>query len=293
MIMVKITAGLGNQMFQYALGRRISYINNTPLILDINNYSISLATPRKYMLHIFNIKEKFTFFNKIPRKKPLRLLRRYTDNLINYYRKSILKLSYIKEKHFHFDPAILTLKDNVYLEGCWQSEKYFYDISDIIRKDFTFKKEPDNINRKMIEKISNTNSVCVHVRRGDYVSNPAVAEKHGICSNEYYNTCINFIKEKVSNPHFFIFSDDPEWAQINIKPDYQATYINHNGSDKDYEDMRLMIHCKHFIIANSSFSWWGAWLGEYSDKLVLAPEKWFNTKELDIKDIIPDRWIRV
>lgn len=293
MVITKLTNGLGNQMFQYALGKRISYINSIPLILDINAYSIPSVTTRTYMLHIFNIKEQFALCNKIPMKRPMRLLRRYTDKFINYYRKSILKLSYIQEKHFHFDPAILDLTGRVYLEGYWQSEKYFYDIADIIRKDFTFKKEPDEINKKMLKKINNTNSICIHVRRGDYVTNSDVAEKHGICSHDYYKKCINFIKEKVSEPHFFIFSDDPAWVQINMKIDFPTTYVNHNASDKSYEDMRLMSHCKNFIIANSSFSWWGAWLSQYPDKLVLAPQKWFNKEDINTGDIIPERWIRV
>ena len=294
MIITKLCGGLGNQMFQYALGRRISYINHMPLILDISEYSLPSAINRTYMLHVFNIEEEFAFSNKIrPVNKPARLLRRYTDKVLKYYRKHIFKLSYIQERHFHFDPSVLTLTGRVYLQGYWQSEKYFHDIADIIREDFTFRKEPDEINKRMAEKIKKTNSVCVHVRRGDYFSNSANNKIHGTCSPDYYKRCISIIAEKISEPHFFIFSDEPAWAQENIKPDFSATYVTHNDLHKGFEDMRLMMHCKHFIIANSSFSWWGVWLSLHPAKIVLAPKKWFNIEEFDCRDLIPEGWIRI
>ena len=133
----------------------------------------------------------------------------------------------------------------------------------------------------------------MHIRRGDYVSNPTTNKLHGTCSLEYYHNAVDIIAAKVSNPHFFIFSDDHEWARNNFKIDYPLTFVAHNNAGKNYEDMRLMSLCKHHIIANSSFSWWGAWLGSNPKKIVCAPRGWFKDKSLNTNDIIPSDWSRI
>lgn len=289
MVITQLKNGLGNQMFQYALGRRISHINRVPLKLDINEFNVNIKgiNVRNFALHIFNIEENFPSQKEInrliPKKRVMRILAGITDKMLPFYRKT-----YIIEKFHHFDPEILKLKDNIYLEGYWQSEKYFQDIKEVIKRDFTFKKPPEGKNRELLNTIKDTNSIGVHVRRGDYISNKRLV----LCSADYYKKCINKITDLIANPHFFIFSDEPEWVKKNINPDFPVTVIDHNGPKMDYEDFRLLSGCRHFIIANSTFSWWAAWLGDYPEKLVFAPGKWFKINK-NTKDLYPDSWIKV
>jgi hypothetical protein len=146
---------------------------------------------------------------------------------------------------------------------------------------------------KIAEQISRVNSVSLHVRRGDYVANLKVAAIHGLCSKEYYASAIKFISKKVERPHFFVFSDDINWVENNFKINYPCTYINQNFSNESYNDLRLMSLCQHNIIANSSFSWWGAWLNCNSEKIVIAPKKWFANSDKRCDDLIPEKWVRL
>lgn len=155
------------------------------------------------------------------------------------------------------------------------------------------KYKSDVTNEQVAQNILSVNAVSLHVRRGDYVSNLTINQFHGTCSLEYYNQAIAQIAKKVETPHFFVFSDDPEWVKSNLKIDYSITIVDHNNADKNYEDIRLMSLCKHHIIANSSFSWWGAWLCRNPNKIVIAPLKWFNDKSINTTDLIPDGWIKI
>jgi hypothetical protein len=291
MIIVKLIGGLGNQFFQYALGRNLAIKNNTELKLDISEFEDYKL--HKYGLHHFNIVEN------IVTKKDLMRIKMPSSRLRNFFVDVNFKLTgkqplfYKEESYFHFDPGKLNLPDNVYLVGYWQSEKYFEDIKSIIRKEFTIKTQPDPINTKAGEQISSCESVSVHVRRGDYIMNPATNQIHGVCSTDYYYRAIDRLIKNVDNPHFFVFSDDPAWARNNLKFDYATMFLAHNGPDKSYEDLRLMSMCKHHITANSSFSWWGAWLSGNKDKIVIAPKKWFNQSNHEARDIIPDSWYRL
>ena len=138
--------------------------------------------------------------------------------------------------------------------------------------------------------ISQTNSVSLHIRRGDYVSNQKTNQTHGTCDLDYYQRCITEIEKEVENPYFFVFSDEIEWVKENLKINHPAEYVDQNTGDKSYEDMRLMSQCKHNVIANSSFSWWGAWLNSYPDKIVFAPKRWFASDKHNTKDLIPEGW---
>lgn len=253
MIIVRLIGGIGNQMFQYALGRCLAQKNNTELKLDISDFY--KYPDRKYMLDIFNIEAKIA-----------------TQDEIN----ELKSRNYVKEKNSYFDETILNLPDNIYLEGYWQSEKYFKDIEDIIRKEFSFKEQPDEKNQKVLDNINNTNSVCIHFRRGDYTSSLRTKLFHGFCSNNYYKNGMKIIQKNVTSPHFFIFSDEPEWVREHLKINYEFSVVDINPPEKGYEDLRLMLNCKHFIIANSTFSWWGAWLASNPRKNVIAPKKWFG-----------------
>lgn len=293
MIITQLIGGLGNQLFQYAVARRIAHFKNCQIKLDLSgfrNYNL-----RTYRLSYFNIIENIASPDEIAslkgsQGKNLPILALGLINKIQPY----YKRSYIKECHFHFDPNMMKAPCNAYLEGYWQSEKYFKDIENIIRSEFTLKHEPDAINKEIYHIIGNSNSVSIHVRRGDYISNPITNQVHGVCPLDYYYRAIDKINELVKEPpHFFVFSDDPNWAGENLKTEDPVMVVSHNSLDKDYEDLRLMSLCKHHIIANSSFSWWGAWLCTNKEKIVIAPNKWFNTNEHDTRDLIPDSWIKI
>lgn len=186
----------------------------------------------------------------------------------------------------------MTLPDNVYLEGYWQSERYFEDIKEIVQKEFTLKTPLEGLNLILAEEIRTVDAVSMHVRRGDYVTDENVSTMHGVCDLEYYRKAVDKVVQTLKDPCFFVFSDDPEWVADNLKLRHPARYISHNSS-LAHEDLRLMSLCRHHIIANSSFSWWGAWLSTCHEKLVIAPNKWFNNFKVDTSDLIPKAWIRI
>lgn len=298
MIIVRLVGGLGNQMFQYALGRHLSISRNRELRLDISGYDGNVADPLKgvriFSMHPFNIQAKFAQASDLgpfvwvkKTNLPYKLLRRI-NRFGNYRNKS-----YIVEPsvfYFKFDPQLLKadLSDPVYIEGYWQTEKYFKAIEDVIRKDFTFKEPPTGFNADLLNRIENTSSVCLHIRHGDNAT--AVAKQHGVLPLEYYMKAVKLLTQKIKNLEFYIFSDDPDWAKANLKLDYPAQYVNHNGDNKNYEDLRLMIACNHHIIGNSTFSWWAAWLGKKTGQMVFAPKKYHMEGTLQAIDLYPESW---
>lgn len=300
MIIVRLSGGLGNQMFQYALGRYLAEKNYTFLKLDLSGYED--YNLHRYALHCFNICEHIATTEEIKTFKQKR--KTPVARLVSEIRKRSCVLSsetsdvfcdpiIIKEKQLSFEPSVIETKGNIYLDGYWQSEKYFITISDILLREFTFKYDQDVKSREIAEQIQKTKSVSLHIRRGDYVHNALTNQVHGLCSFDYYKKAVNYITKIVTNSHFYIFSDDPSWVRENFKIDYPFTVIEHNGATANFEDLRLMSLCQHNIIANSSFSWWGAWLNIYARKIVMAPEKWFNDPSLDAKDIIPEGWFKI
>jgi len=295
MIIVKLHGGLGNQMFQYAIGRKLSLLDKTELKLDLSflldRTPHSNFTYRDYNLNIFNLKIE------LATQEEINLFINYLDSKIKRKIYTYLFLGrnnkYIDEKQFTCDPDIFKLTGNLYLDGYWQTEKYFNDIKNILYNDFTIKIPQDEKNQEINKTIKNTNSVSIHIRRGDYIENKQIYNVHGICDLDYYYNCINLFLKKLKDPHFFIFSDDHRWAKENLKLDCPLTFVDHNDASKNYEDLRLMSQCRHNIIANSTFSWWGAWLNQNADKIVYAPQKWFNDTSKNTQDLIPDQWIRV
>jgi hypothetical protein len=296
MIVVRIMGGLGNQLFEYAAGRRLAIANNDQLKLDVSTYKVS---PRPYRLDRFNIVENIASLREVEGltgvRSPNSVVGRIHGRLQNHVR----RLRFAgnapagKERSTSFQPEILTAVGDVYLNGYWQSELYFREIENIIRKELTLKELPDSTNQNTAAMISTCESVSLHVRRGDYVSNPLYNQVHGTCALDYYQAALKLMTETVKEPHLFVFSDDLKWAKDNLKLKHPATYLGHNGEEKDYEDLRLMSLCKHHIIANSSFSWWGAWLCVNPGKSVIAPKTWFNDLTKDASDIVPSSWLRV
>lgn len=302
MIIVKLIGGLGNQMFQYSLGRALSVKNKTGLKLDISGYGINKL--HNYSLSHFNIAESFASKADIekllcdpkmllndPKILLEKLLAQKTQPFASSKRYTAEK-KFIAEKCFQFDNKILQLKDNFYLDGYWQSEKYFRGIKNIIYKDFTVKNELSGKDLEIHQIIKEKDSISLHIRRGDYVNNQVTNKVNGTCSLDYYNQSAAYIAEKSKKPHFFIFSDDPAWVKDNLKLPYPMTFVNHNNAETNFEDMRLMSLCNHNIIANSSFSWWGAWLNKHKDKIVIAPARWLRDDSKNTRDVIPAGWIK-
>jgi hypothetical protein len=275
-------------MFQYAIGRALSLKNNAEFKLDL--YSFKEPPYWPYVINRFNIIINAANEKEIKRFKKYNWKR---GKFWFWYNRLIAnRRKYADERQFHFEPWIMTLKDDVYLDGCWQTEKYFKEYEDIIRKDFTLRAPLTEQSKKFEEQIQQVEAVSLHVRRDEMVSNKRINDWHGVCSVEYYNQAIQEIAKRVKNPHFFMFSDDPNWTKENIKPPFPSTYMPYN-TDHPEEDLILMSKCKHHIIANSTFSWWGAWLDTNKNKVVIAPKKWFNTPKMNTQDIIPDTWIKI
>lgn len=297
-ILVRLWGGLGNQMFQYALAKNLSILNNNiPIKLDTTYFDSSFSY-RPFELNKFNIKaeianinEVFKFDNGIIPPKLGRLIEK-----IPYIRvKDFIRrpFSYVyTEKSIKFNPEVLNLKAPIYLKGYWGSYKYFDGIRKELLNDFSYIKEMNEENKSLADYIvSNNNSVSLHVRRGDYLTTKAA--KNLYCSpfeDGFYDRAVSFIEEKIDNPEFFLFSDEPDWVKENLKINHKTTVVDINKGDNSYWDMKLMSLCKHNIIANSSFSWWGAWLNENPDKIVIAPKAWSYDKAFSHEDMIPEEW---
>lgn len=291
MIIIKLKGGLGNQLFQYAIARQLAFTNKTTFKMDVSMFS-------NYKLHTYSIwplnieeniasEEEIKVFTASPQGKIEGIVRKLL------HRSPRRAKTYIQEKYFHFDQAILKLPDNIFLDGYWQSEKYFPNVKETLRKEFLVKTPAIGKNEKILKQIDSGESINIHVRRANYITNKHTNKIHGTCGINYYKKCISAIAEKVKNPYFFIFSDDPNWTKNNLKLNYPTIFVTHNDATTDYEDLRLMTHCKHHIIANSTFSWWGAWLCNNPNKIIFAPHKWFNDTSKDTKDLLPKCWIKM
>ena len=293
MIISKIYWGLGNQMFQYAVGRTLSLKNNTELKLDISAFET--YTLHEYSLEKLNIVKNYATKKDIPWYENSSS-NKYVDFTLQKIKSLIVPYNkhHFREDGFEsFNEKVLTLPDNTYLDGYFQSDKYFREYADIIQSDFEVSVPASIQNHKIIQQIKSVNAVSLHIRRGDYVKNSTTQALHGLCNAEYYKNAVAYIAEKIENPVFFIFSDDIDWAKENMKTGYEQYYIDFNDASQNYEDLRLMSKCKHHIIANSTFSWWGAWLNPSNEKIVTMPSIWFAWYKFETKDLYPDSWVRI
>ena len=289
MIVMRLKGGLGNQLFQYALGRYLSHTKNTTLELDTASYHIDRL--RVYRLDSFEIvataSDRLPFFSTEGRARHLNKVIQAVKGLFSR------PFQIIRERHFSFDPSVFDCSDQAYLDGFWQSEQYFAPIADVIRHDLRLKNPLPPVLQELSSQIQGTNAVAVHVRRGDYVSNPITTAYHGVCSAQWYEDAAKHMMQKVVNPTFFVFSDDYEWVRENIHFDAPTVFIPPSPDGQECNDMHVMSLCQHNIIANSSFSWWGAWLNANPNKIVISPKQWFAAGNHDTKDLIPHSWIRL
>jgi len=300
MVTVRIHGGLGNQMFQYAMGRSLSLRAHDGLELDPTSLfdptRWKYLTPRTYALDIvFNITPKLSLPSRVVRTLKIPYATRVWRR---YYPEVFAKLGawrYVREEGFPFKPELLDLRGNVYLDGFWQTEKYFEECADTIRNDFTFRNRLSGGAAAIAEDIRQTNSVCVHIRRGDNANNPMSQRTHILAPTQYYDDAIKVMKQKVNGAiKAFVFSDDTAWCRENLKLGVEQVFVGDEYAGLEARDhLQLMSLCKHFIIPESSFSWWAAWLSPNKGKVVIAPDPWFKVPTIDTRDIIPDSWVKV
>lgn len=292
MIIVKLSGGLGNQLFQYSFGRYLSLKLETELKFDTQlNSSASDFTPRLLGLSKYNTNLCLASKKEINRYKisDSGYLSRIERKLIQTF--PFLNKKYIIEKPFEILDKDLFV-DDCYYDGYWQSENYFNSVAEIIRSDLQLNFDLDSKNKRLVEEILKSTSVSLHIRRGDYIAVNSNSKIFSICTLQYYQKAIEFFNSKFENPIFYIFSDDIDWARENFNRNNFK--IIDTNQDNPHADLYLMSICKHNIIANSSFSWWGAWLNSNKDKIVISPQKWYNDKiknSIAVLSLIPENWI--
>ena len=275
MIIVRVMGGTGNQMFQYALARKLKEMNKY-VVLDISAYKTWEFRYDFCLNRIFDINKDIYI----------------TEDPNEFIIKNCRNIKIIDCENQPYYNADILNYDNVYLNGYWMSEKYFKDIEKILRKEFIFKNTLDKEKSELVNELKNTNSVGIHVRRGGYLQGNAANIFTGITTKKYYDNSLKYIKEKVSNPQFYVFTDDREWAKETFK-NTSVKVIDVAIDKTNYTNIQIMSSCKHNILANSTASWWAAWLNNNKNKIIITPDIWLNQKEANMDDIVPHDWIRI
>jgi len=292
MIIVKIMEGLGNQLFQYAFGRAIAYHRNVSLKFDLSFYKNYHS--REYLLGHFNISVPeasdaeidYVKYGKDDYLRPFRII---IQKFLPYYLRRIV----VEKIGIGYDHNMLKAQNNAYYVGYWSAYyKLFKDISHLLEREITLSHTMDINIQNYLNKIKDKQSVSIHFRRGDYLKNENL-KFFGVQPIEYYYNAVNYINSKISNPYFFIFSDDINWVQEYFQLDSPHEFISQNNESQAFYDLILMSECKNHIIANSSFSWWGAWLNKNHNKIVIAPQKWYANNMINANHFIPENWIRI
>jgi hypothetical protein len=293
MIITELNGGLGNQMFQYACGRALSLAKLTNLKISTNTLKNAISsenfTARELELSIFNFHLTIADERDIKKFVPHGILQKVLNKL--FY-----KNEFYIEPTFNYSNPILKNRANVFLKGYWQSEKYFLAAEKFIRDDFSFIAQKNSLTLDIEKKITSLNAVSIHIRRGDYITSQSANNFHGVLDISYYENAILLLSKMLDNPFYFVFTDDKEWVNSNlVKSRENMMLISHNKNKDSWQDMYLMSKCKHHIIANSSFSWWGAWLNNSKSKIVIAPKAWFKNEiqNLQTQDLIPNNWMRI
>ena len=279
-IKIKLTGGLGNQMFQFATGYSIAKKNNVELCLDLKSFNQRPLHNGFELQKVFDIYSKVSFLNNPLNSKFINIKEILNKIDITFYS--------FKEPHFHYTPKILSIPKHSILNGYWQSELYFKNYTQEIRKIFSFCNQLDKKNSLVANDINRNNSISIHVRRGDYLFKEN--NNHYVDLRKYYLKAVEESSKIFNNPKYFIFTDDSLWVTKNLILNYPYTIVDVNDGLHSFFDMYLMSLCKSNIIANSSFSWWSAWLNNNNDKIVYAPKYWFNDKSIYTNDLIPSSW---
>ncbi len=279
-VTVQISGGLGNQLFQYAAARALALASGAQLILDAHFFD--QGRHRQFELSQFPIQGTVIGHYQAPR------LLRGPVNLLRKLRK--VRLKNYQEPHFHFDPSFEQVRGPVYLKGYFQSPRYFESAAATVHKELQPPQATDHESLELADLLSHSNSISLHVRRGDYVKNPAAAQLFHSCSLDYYQQALEQLP--VDGP-VVVFSDDVEWVRQNLPTDARFRLAGTQGPRTGLADLWLMSKAEHHVIANSTFSWWGAWLGSSASGQTIAPRLWFRDPNWDCRDLIPNDWIRI
>lgn len=289
MICTRLEGGLGNQLFQYAAGKALAVLHDTDLIFDTGAFEgiSSRVTSRHFELGHFSVT------GRIAHKGEIQLLPivRYAPWVFHWMSSWNLH----QEKSQNFDLNFFSAPDRTYLSGYWQSHRYFADVAEEVFQELSNTQPLSRRNEELSKEIAESNSVALHVRRGDYVSLPSAANYHGALPLDYYIRAIETVQHLQAQPRFYVFSDDPIWCAAHLPLGlFETRFVGHNKGDDSWQDLILMSLCHHHIIANSSFSWWGAWLADqrwgHTIRLVCAPERWFAARPINFEDRFPDKW---
>jgi hypothetical protein len=290
MIISHIIGGLGNQMFQYAAGRSRSLELGAPLLLHLSDFADYGLHQGFQLDQVFDGDFQFAQESDVRRFlgwRGYRLARKVLRRKVAAFLRGG---KFVVEPGFEYWPGSSSVAKECYLVGYWQSEKYFRNVESAIRRDFSFKVPLTGLNAEWATRIASSTAVSLHVRRGDYVADPKALAVHGLCSLEYYHSAVERFIGELPSSEFFIFSDDIAWVREHLSITRPCHYIDNNKGADSYNDMHLMSLCRHHIIANSSFSWWGAWLNPRTDKKVIAPRRWFANGR-PVHDLIPAGWV--
>jgi hypothetical protein len=287
--LTSIQAGLGNQLFQYAIARRLSISVSGDLVLILAD-DFSGRYQRRFGLQHFNVSGHIVYQSQIKSSLPNLFPNRPMPDQVTY-EKLIFHCIGEQTKDPIFNPEILTLRGSVQLQGFWQDERYFTDIADVIRQDCTLKTELSERNRIMRARILGAPSAFIHVRRGDYLA-PQHIDLFGVCAPDYYHAAVELLRSRHGRHiNIYVFSDDFGWVRETAIGGPDAELVDWN-SDAPWDDLYLMRACQHAVIANSSFGWWGAWLGDWPGRTVVAPKLWFKATP-QYTEIVPPRWLRI
>lgn len=314
MIYLEMAGRLGNQLFRYAFARKIQELTGEELYIDFkrvyekgqkeNGWTNSLKMFKtKPYKEVVNKKKEIFYKNSTIMQKTVyflykmgnQILKKNKNNLIKYQLKmqpllNRYNLYFLELGYYNYNFKYLDKQKVKYICGCFECENYFLDIKDNILKEFEPIKPKEEKNIALYEKIEKTNSICMSIRRGDFISNEKNRKMYDICNLQYYSKSIDIMKKKLKNPVLFVFSDDIKWAKENIKFKGIDIFFE-DGNDTVDEKLRLMYSCKHFIISNSTFSWWAQFLSRNPDKIVISPNKWYKNG-LD-SDLINKNWIKI
>jgi len=297
-VITRLWGGLGNQLFQYAAGYAAASAAGAELLLDPTQCFLDRNRP--YALDAFQISgriwtesERKRIERRVRLARPVSLQTRITARVIKQMMKPMLNrnFAYIEDKHQGYQENVFARANEVYLAGTWANEGYFKRHCAELRRELSLRNPPCSKNAELSQRMNGSESICVHVRRGDYIKNPDTAQRFGVCSLEYYQQALGRLSLHLNTPVLYVFSDDVGWCEENLRFDCKVEYVRHNQGKDHHLDLWLMSCCRHFIIANSTFSWWGAWLGEAPDKVVVAPRRW-SLDSTTIADPVPSRWLR-
>lgn len=290
-IIVRQISGLGNQLFQYAAGRYFSKRYNVPLTVALDETgAVSHGYDRPFLLSNFSILSDVRNYSRLDRLRvhPPKYLKGLTCTLNKIMGIQIFREELSQRYTFISDLAMEETVRSLYLIGYWQAYRFADSVIDALRAEYSFREPPKDKNLAMMERIRNSeNSVSLHIRRGDYT---LAAEGNIALPVSYYTRAINFFRDRLLSPTFFVFSDDMDFAKNNLPSDIHVEFVDHNDSFSAHEDLRLMSSCQNNIIANSSFSWWGAWLNPSPRKIVYTPKYWLLRPDSYFEDLLPPSW---